>query len=51
MLASTITPLPQSHGRGNNRVVENEKQMSFGSMLVQALISSDGRNDIEVLVP
>jgi hypothetical protein len=30
MLASTITPLPQSHGRGNNRVVENEKQMSFG---------------------
>ncbi|XP_024370992.1 golgin candidate 6 isoform X2 [Physcomitrium patens] len=47
MLASTITPLPQSIAQGNDRLVDDEIRPSFGSMLVGALISSDGRNDLE----
>ncbi|BBN13693.1 intracellular protein transport protein USO1 [Marchantia polymorpha subsp. ruderalis] len=46
MLASTITPLPHSSSRGNWSS-EDDRNISFGSMLVRALISSDGRNDLE----
>ncbi|CAM6096716.1 unnamed protein product [Calypogeia fissa] len=46
MLASTITPLPHANTRAN-QPSEEEQHISFGSMLVRALISSDGRNDLE----
>ncbi|KAL3691527.1 hypothetical protein R1sor_005178 [Riccia sorocarpa] len=46
MLASTITPLPHSSSRGNWSS-DDDRSISFGSMLVRALISSDGRNDLE----
>ncbi|XP_024530596.1 golgin candidate 6 [Selaginella moellendorffii] len=42
MLASTITPLPQS-----SRKREDGHHLSFGSMLIQALVGIDGRNDLE----
>lgn len=46
MLASTITPLPQSSFHGG-KFIDGGNHMSFGSMLVQALISSDAQNDLE----
>ncbi|KAL2641338.1 hypothetical protein R1flu_008925 [Riccia fluitans] len=46
MLGSTITPLPHSTSRGN-WPSDDDRSISFGSMLVRVLISSDGRNDLE----
>ncbi|KAH9312359.1 hypothetical protein KI387_027394, partial [Taxus chinensis] len=46
MLASTITPLPQSSLNGG-KMIEHDNRLSFGSILVRALISSDGQNDLE----
>ncbi|KAG0630720.1 hypothetical protein M758_1G199600 [Ceratodon purpureus] len=47
MLASTLNPIPQSIAQGDDRLLEDGSHPSFGSMLVGALISSDGRNDLE----
>lgn len=46
MLASTITPLPQPNLQDGN-FTEDGNHISFGSMLVQALVSTNGQNDLE----
>lgn len=46
VLASTITPAPESNASGS-RVLEANKHMSFGSMLLHALNSSNGQKDLE----
>nr|ATG70663.1 golgin candidate 6 [Microbiota decussata] len=46
MLASTITPLPQS-SLHVGKIMEDANRVSFGSILVRALISSEGQNDLE----
>lgn len=46
VLASTITPVPESSSSGNNEL-EDDKLVSFGSILLRALHLSDGQKDLE----
>eukprot|EP00252_Welwitschia_mirabilis_P026477 TRINITY_DN8701_c0_g1_i1.p1 TRINITY_DN8701_c0_g1~~TRINITY_DN8701_c0_g1_i1.p1 ORF type:complete len:947 (-),score=232.58 TRINITY_DN8701_c0_g1_i1:187-3027(-) len=46
MLASTITPLPQSSFHGEH-FTEDSHRLTFGSLLVRALVSNDSQNEPE----